>query len=282
MNSLSRLLVFALLATASVRSALAQESQNHAKDGSGKWNFTLSAVASNAAIKIVDSEIDLPDDLSESDFEASLGDDLSVSSTIVSGSVGYRLLPFAEVFGRAGLISSDTETGVVITGTPGGPFADFFDGPITIDQDTNLEVEGYSLGLGANAFLPVTTLGDDTLAAYSGFQYVWNQLDDTVSSEGATTSFGLIYPVNLDRQKTVYRLGGSYNWISRDIERDLVLNGETSTLLVTQEFEDPWAVEAGVGIPIAEDTLLAFGAWHQLSGETSVLASLTYRFGTGS
>ena len=281
MNRFSRPFILALLAAALVRGAEAEDTTNRPEDESKKWNLTVSAVASNAAIKIVDSEIDLPDDFAEGDFEASLSDDLSVSSTIVSGSVGYRILPFAEVFGRAGLISSDTETGIVITGTPGGPFADVFNGPITIDQDTNLEVEGYSLGLGANAVLPVTTFGEDMLAAYSSFQYVWNQLDDTVSSEGATTSFGLIYPVNRDHQKTIYRLGGSYNWISRDIERDLVLNGETLRVLVTQEFEDPWAVEAGVGIPITENTLLAFGAWHQLSGETSVLASLTYRFGTG-
>ena len=49
---------------------------------------------------------------------------------------------------------------------------------------------------------------------------------------------------------------------------------------VTQEFEDPWAVEAGVGIPLTQNTLLGLGGWHQLSGETSFLASLTYRFGS--
>ena len=101
----------------------------------GKWNVTMSVVASNAAITIVDSQIQLPEELSETDFEVTLSDDLSVSSTIVSGSVGYRVLPFVEVVARGGLISSDTETGIVITGTPNGPFADFFDGPITIDRD---------------------------------------------------------------------------------------------------------------------------------------------------
>ena len=249
-----------------------------AADEFGKWNITMSVVASNAAITIVDSQIQVPEEFSESDFAATLSDDLSVSSTIVSGSVGYRVLPFVEVVARGGLISSDTQTGVIITGTPNGPFSDFFEGPITIDRDANQEVDGYSLGLGANGFLPVATIGNDTLAAYSGFQFVWNRFDESVSSEGAVTNFGLVYPVNLQRDNIVYRVGGSYNWISRDVEQRLTLNGETVRVNVTQEFEDPWALEAGIGIPIGESTLLGLGLWHQLSGETSALASLTYRF----
>ncbi|MEL6666801.1 MAG: hypothetical protein AAFQ24_11740 [Pseudomonadota bacterium] len=263
-----------------VTSAKAQDldEMRAAADDRGKWTVTMSVVASNAAIKIVDSEIELPNELEESDFEATLGDDLSVSSTIVSGSVGYRILPFFEVVARGGLISSDTETGVIISGTPTGPFSDFFDGPITIDRDTNREVDGYSLGMGANAVLPIAQIGGDKIAAYSSFQFIWNELDESVSSEGANASFGLIYPVNLDRQNIVYRIGGSYNWISRDVEQALVLNGETVRVNLTQEFEDPWAIEAGIGIPLTNKTLLGLGVWHQLSGETSAVASLTYRF----
>ncbi|MEM7767797.1 MAG: hypothetical protein AAF253_09955 [Pseudomonadota bacterium] len=257
-----------------------QDKPAGADDTLGKWNFNLSAAATNAAIRIVESEIELPDDLAAGDFEASLSDDLTVSSTIVSGSVGYRVLPFVEVFARGGLISSDTETGVTIMGTPNGPFSDFFNGPITVDRETSREVDGYSLGLGGNGVLPITKVGGDTLAAYGGFQYIWNRFDETVSSEGATTSFGLLYPVSLDRQNVIWRVGGSYNWISRDVEQTLTLNGEPVRVRVTQEFEDPWAVEAGVGIPLGKDTLLGLGVWHQLSGETSALASITYRFGT--
>ena len=261
--------------------AQAQDAWAEADSNRGRWSFSLSAAATNAAIRIVDSEVELADELAESDFEASLSDEFTVSSTIFSGVLGYRILPFAEVYARGGLISSDAETGVVITGTPNGPFSDFFDGPITIDRETSREVDGHSLGLGASALLPVTEIAGDTLAVYGSYQYAWNRLDDTVSSEAATTSFGLIYPVSRDRQNLIWRVGGSYNWISRDVEQALTLNGEAVRVRVTQEFEDPWAVEAGIGMPIAENTLLGLGAWHQLSGETSILASLTYRFGSG-
>lgn len=249
-----------------------------AVDEIGNWSVTMSVVASNAALNIVDSEIELPSEFEETDFEAVLGDDLSVSSTIVSGSIGYRILPFVELVARGGLISSDTETGVIVSGTPTGPFSDFFDGPITIDRDTNRDVDGYSVGIGANAALPIAQIGNDTIAAYSGFQFIWNEFDESVSSEGANANFGLIYPVNLDRKNVVYRIGGSYNWISRNVEQALSVNGETIRVNVTQEFEDPWAVEAGVGIPLTDNIMLGLGAWHQLSGETSVLSSLTYRF----
>ncbi|MEO0818237.1 MAG: hypothetical protein AAFX98_06480 [Pseudomonadota bacterium] len=267
----------------SVNASIAQDLDVGASntDNFGKWSVTLSAVASNVAIEIVDSEIELPEALTDTDFEATLSEELNVSSTVVSGSVGYRILPFATVSARVGLISSDTETGVVITGTPNGPFGDVFDGQIAVDRETSREVDGYSLGLGANAFLPIAEIGGDKLAAHGGFQYAWNQFDDTVTSEGATMNFGLVYPVNLERQNTIYSLGGSYNWISREVEQSLVLNGETIRVQVTQEFKNPWGVQGGVAIPIADDLLLGVGVWHQLSGETTGLASLTYRFGTG-
>lgn len=279
-------LVLALCATCVLswpRASMAQAQDKWAEANSkhGKWSFSLSAAATNAAIKIVESEIELPEGLAEGDFEASLNDELTVSSTLVSGVVGYRILPFAEVYARGGLVSTDTETGVTISGTPNGPFADFFNGPINIDRETSRDVDGYSFGLGASAALPVTEIAEDTLAAYGSVQYAWNRFDDTLSSEAAITSFGFVYPVSLDRQNIVYRLGGSYNWISRDVDQFLSVNGDDIRVRVTQEFEDPWAIEAGVGIPIGQNILLGVGGWHQLSGETSFLASITYRFGTG-
>ena len=260
--------------------AQAQDKWAEADSNDDKWSFSLSAAATNAAIEIVESEVELPDELVESDFEASLSDELTVSSTIFSGVLGYRILHVAEVYARGGLISSDAETGVVITGTPNGPFSDFFDGPITIDRETSREVDGHSLGLGASALLPVTEIAGDTLAVYGSYQYAWNRFDDTISSEAAITSFGFVYPLDPDRQNIVYRVAGSYNWISRDVEQTLTLNGEPVRVRVTQEFEDPWAIEAGVGIPLRQDTMLGLGVWHQLSGETSALASIPYRFGS--
>jgi len=240
--------------------AQVQDEWAEADNAIGKWSFSLSAAATNAAIKIVDSEVELPEELAESDFEASLSDELTASSTIFSGVVGYRILPFAEVYARAGLVSTDTETGVVITGTPNGPFSDFFSGPITIDRETSRDVDGYSLGAGASTYLPVTEIAGDTLAGYGSFQYAWNRFDETLSSEAAITSFGFVYPVSFDRQNIVYRFGGSYNWISRDVDQALTLNGEDIRVRVTQEFEDPWAVEAGVGIPLTQNTFLGLGA----------------------
>ena len=235
-------------------------------DDFGKWSFTFSAAATSAAIKIVDSEVELPEELAESDVEAALSNELTASSTILSGMVGYRILPFAEVYARAGLISTDTETGVTISGAPNGPFSDLFDGPIMIDRETSRDVDGFSLGLGASTYMPITEIAGDTLAGYGTFQYAWNRFDETLSSEAAITSFGFVYPVNFDRQNIVYRFGGSYNWISRDVDQALALNGEDIRVRVTQEFEDPWAVEAGMGIPLTQNTLLGLGGWHQLSG----------------
>lgn len=245
-----------------------------------KWTVTASFAATNAAVDIVSSEVTLPQEFEEGDFEASLDDDLSISAQLVSGSVGYRLLPFLEVSARAGLASTDTDTGLTISGTPTGVFADVFEGPITFDREATLEVDGYSLGLGAAAYAPLADIGRDKLAGYLEYQYAWNRFDDdTIVSEASRASLGVVFPVNAERgNKPVYRISGSYNWITREIERDLTIGGEPISVRLTQEFENPWSMELGAGLPIADNTLLGLAASHQLSGETSAFASLTFRF----
>lgn len=274
------LIVFSSILVSNVGIASAQLGKGVASttDERGKLSLTMSVVASNVAVEVVESEITLPEDFANGDFEATLSDDLSVSSTIVSGSVNYRVLPFLDLNARVGFVTTDTESGITISGTPTGTFSDFFSGPISLDREQTLEVDGYSLGLGANAFLPVAEVGKGTVAAYTGFQYIWNEFDEDVSSEGAKTSFGLVYPVNGRRNEIIYRVGGSYNWISRDIDRSLTLNGQPVRVQITQEFENPWAIEAGAAFPVRHNVLLSVGAWHQLSGETSALAAISYRF----
>lgn len=262
--------------------SFAQDSQSawYRADDLSKWDFAISIAAVNSAVDIVDSEIKLAAELDTGGFEASLDENLSISTTVVSGSLGYRVLPFLELSARAGLASTESETGVIITGTPSGAFADLFNGPITVDRDADLDVDGYSLGLGVTGYVPLANIGRDKLAAYAGFQYAWNRFDDdTIVSEASKTSLGLVFPVDPDRRdQIIYRLAGSYNWLTRDVERNQLIAGQEVDVKITQEYENPWAVELGAGIPLSRQLALGFAASHQLSGETSAFATVLYRF----
>lgn len=277
---LTSLAALGCLVGSAAASAQPNEKPWYRPDDFSKWSFAVSLAATNAAVDIVDSEVVLPDELDVGDFEVTLDDDLSVSSTIVSGSVGYRVLPFLQVSVLAGLASSKSETGFVITGTPTGNFSDLFSGPISFDSDTSLDTEGYSLGLSATAYAPLADIGRDKLAAYAGFLYAWNRYeDDEIVAEASRTSFGFVFPLDEERaDRIVYRLSGSYNWLSREIERSQLIAGEVVDVKITQEYENPWGVELGAGIPISRNVVLGISASHRLSGETSTFASILYRF----
>lgn len=245
-----------------------------------KWRFSLSYAALNADLNVIDSSVTLPEDLEVGDFTAELADDLSISSQVVYAGIGYRILPFLELSGRAGLLSSEASTGLTLTGTPDGPFNALIDGPISFDTTRDTDTSGYSLGLGANAFLPVIEIGDDLVAAYTGFQYTWNEFENSeIMSRAAVTSFGLVYPVDLAGQTgPTYQLGASYSWLSREVVQTQILNGQPIMVELEQEFEDPWSIQLGAGFPLTESISLGFTASHALSGSTSGLATVRVRF----
>ena len=252
----------------------------YAADQPGKWTAALSIAVTNLAVEVVDSELTFSDEIEVGDFDASLSDELSISTSVVSATVGYSVLPFLELTARAGLANSESNTGIIVSGTPTGQFSEFFDGPITLDGESDLEVDGYSLGLGAAIRLPIAEIGDDLLAGYSEFQYVWNRFDnEEIVSEGSKTTLGLAYPVNLnDRSKPLYFAGVGYSWLSREIEQNRIIAGQAVNVQITQEFENPWSIEFGAGVPISKNVVFGAGAFHQLSGETSAFASIIYRF----
>lgn len=249
------------------------------RDDPSKWRFSLSYAAVNADLRIINSAVTLPDDLEIGDFTAELADELSVSSNVAWAGVGYRILPFLEVNARAGLISSEASTGLTLTGTPDGPFSNLFTGPVTFDTARDTERSGYSLGLGANAVLPVVKIGDSLLAAYSAFQYTWNEFENSeITSRAAVTSFGLVYPVNLeDRSQPVFQVGASYGWLSREVVQNQVFNGQPISVELEQEFVTPWSLELGASLPLSQTISLGFTASHSLSGSTSGLATIRFR-----
>lgn len=253
--------------------------QDHTRDPvhAPKWTLSLGVAATNADVEVVDSDVTLPEDIDVGDFDIALQDTLSVSSTNVIAGVGYKILPMLEVSALAGLAWSDVDTGVTITGTPNGVLGSFLSSPLVIDADYESEASGYTLGLGANAFAPVGTVGSKTVVLTSSINYLWNRLEDgAVASEASKTTLGLMYPVSANRRDIIYRVAGGYNWLTRDVVRTANFGGDDIAIAVTQEFDAPWSVELGAVFPIAERFRLAVSAAQQLDGNTSAYAALVF------
>ncbi|WP_375286442.1 hypothetical protein [Sphingomonas sp.] len=244
-----------------------------------KLTVSANVALTNAKLQVVDSKVDVPADAPLEDMEVTISDKLSVSTKIVSASVGYRVLPFLQVSARAGLSFGSAATGVTIKGTPTGALSDFVDGPIELVTDAENDVNGYSLGLGANAFVPLARIGEDRVAGWASFQHLWNNLNGSeVVSRATRTSAGLAYAVDPSGGiPGVFRIGASYNWLTRDVRRTKIVGDQEYEVRITQKYVNPWSVEAGVGLPVADRLVLGIGASQQIEGGLSGFLSLQWR-----
>ncbi|MEM1194973.1 MAG: hypothetical protein AAGH57_02620 [Pseudomonadota bacterium] len=245
----------------------------------GKLSFSLAIVASESEVVLTDSEVTLPEEVDLGDFEVTLAEEVEVSNTYVGASVGYRILDYLELNAQAGFISTTSELGVRINGTPADTFPINFGGPISIEQDVSTSAEGYSFGVGATGLLPIAPIGDDLLIGYANYQHLWNAFsDDGISVDIGRVSAGLLFPVSpLTEDKPIFRIGASYVDTKRILERGVEFGDESVMVRAVQETEDPWFGEAGIAFPASRHVLLNIGANVQTTGKVSVIGSITIR-----
>lgn len=260
--------------------AVAQDEYEDWGDGPpGKLSFSLAIVASETDVVLTDSEVTLPEDIDLGDFEVTLADEVKVSNTYIGASIGYRVLDYLELNAQAGFISTTSELGLQINGTPADTFPISFDGPISIEQDVSTSAEGYSFGVGATGLLPLASLGDDLLIGYASYQHLWNEFsDDGISVDIGRISAGFLFPVSpMAEDKPIFRIGASYVDTKRVLERGVDVGDESIMVRAVQEIEDPWFGEVGIAFPASRHVLLNIGANVQTTGKVSVIGSITIR-----
>ncbi|MEO1730090.1 MAG: hypothetical protein AAFR64_05075 [Pseudomonadota bacterium] len=260
------------------------EVQSDFEDGSqgdlpGKLSFTFLVAATQSEVVLTESEVMIPDDIIEGDIDVTLAEDVTASNTIVGVGVGYRVLPFLELNAQGGFISTSSELGLTVNGTPADTFPIQFGGPISFDGDVTTSAEGYSVGIGATGVLPIASIGDDMVLAYGSYQHIWNEFsDDGISVDVGRLSGGFVFPVNLmNEKKPIFRVGVSYINSERVLERGLTFNGEEIMVRAVQETEDPFFGEVGIAYPVSRKVLFNLGTSVQTTGKVSVVGSITFR-----
>jgi len=245
----------------------------------GKLSFTFVVAATQSEVVLTESEVMIPDDIIEGDIDVTLAEDVTVSNTLVGVAVGYRVLPFLELNAQGGFISTSSELGLTVNGTPADTFPIQFDGPISFQQDVSTSAEGYSVGIGATGILPIASIGDDMVLAYGSYQHTWNEFsDDGISVDIGRLSGGFIFPVNpMSEKKPILRVGVTYINSERVLERGLTFNGEQIMVRAVQETEDPFFGEVGIAYPVSRKVLFNLGTSVQTTGNVSVIGSITFR-----
>lgn len=246
---------------------------------SGKFTFTLALAVTETEVVLTDSQVSLPDDLQFGEVDVTLAEDVTVSNTFVGGVIGYRVLPFLELNAQAGFISTGSELGLTINGTPSDTFPIDFGGPISLDRDFSTSADGYSLGIGATGFVPLASIGDEAIVAYGTYQHLWNEFsDDGISVDIGRVTTGLLYPISAQSKgRPVFRLGVAYVNSTRTLERGVDFGGDQIMVNATQETEDPWSGELGIAYPASRNVIFSFGTSVQTTGNVSVFGSITLR-----
>lgn len=276
----SGLLASVMVFAATPQGLLAQDGvDDWVNDTPGNLSFSLAIAATNSEIVLTESELSLPDDLALGDFEVTLADEVKVSNTFVGANVGYRLLPFLQLGAQAGFISTTSDLGLTINGTPADTFPINFGGPITLQQEVSTSADGYSFGLSATGLAPLATIGEGMLVGYATYSHAWNEFsDDGISVDIGRITTGVIFPVEPQREdKVAFRLAVSYLDTRRTLERGVEFSGEEIMVRAVQETEDPWFGEFGITIPASRHILLNLGTSVQTTGDISVLGSITFR-----
>ena len=248
-------------------------------NSSGDLSFTFLVAATQSEVVLTESEVMIPDDIVEGDVAVTLAEDVTVSNTLVGVAVGYRVLPFLELNAQGGFISTTSELGLTVNGTPADTFPIQFSGPISFQQDVSTSAEGYSVGIGATGALPIASIGDDMVLAYGSYQHTWNEFsDDGISVDIGRLSGGFVFPVNpMSEKKPILRVGVTYINSERVLERGLTFNGEQIMVRAVQETEDPFFGEVGIAYPLSRKVLFNLGTSVQTTGNVSVFGSITFR-----
>ena len=246
----------------------------------GAFTLSLAFAVTDLEVTLNDTEIVLPESFDFGDFETTVDEDVTFSSTFIGAGAAYRVLPVLTLNARAGFVSSESDIGVGVSGIPDERFPGVLvQGPVSFATEVSTSVEGINAGIGATLAAPLASIGSREVIGYATYQHSWSEYsDDNFSADYGRAGAGLVFPFSLmDPMQPVFRLGASYTDVNRQFEREFVINGETASVITRQGIDNPFAIELGAVIPAARNVQFSLGASIQTTGNTSFLASLTFQ-----
>ena len=243
----------------------------------GKLSISFAVAATNIEVNLENSEVVLPEDFEAGDFDVTLDENVNFTSLFTGASVSYRVLPFLSVDARAGYVSSESDFGVNIAGTPGDQFPDFFDGPIAFSAPVSTNVEGVNAGIGATAMFPAFSVGRKKVLVFGTYEHSWSEYnDENFSANYGRVGGGFVFPVSPeDPMQPLFVLGASYTNVSRRFEREFTVGEETAIVRAEQTTDHPFTIELGGVIPVSQQFRIGLGSSVQTTGNVSFLVTLT-------
>ncbi len=238
-----------------------------------RWNLGVNVSLISTDLEIVSTQAELPDDFVLEDATLDLSD-VRLQARSVALSASYFVLPFLEVAGLAGVVTSETEADLRLEGTLNSGF-DPIDGPVSLQLNNDRETDGFIYGAGVHAYLPLLVTPSDTLVVRSGANWAQSQYNsEDLQTFSYNLSSSVVYLRNRGGGDYMLNLGVVYQFIDREVERSLELGGEPITVRLNQELIDPWAIQFGAGVKVSESMTLSYGSSYNLGGEFSHLFRL--------
>jgi len=245
----------------------------------GALSINLTVATTDVQVTLEDTEIVLPENFNFGEFETSVAEDIDFKSTFVGAGVSYRALPFLTLNARSGFVSSESDIGFEVTGTPSDDFPGIIEGPVSFGTVITTSVEGFNFGVAATAIAPIASIGSKEVVGFASYQHSWSEYDDpNFTADYGRATAGVVFPVSLENpMQPLFRLGVGYTDVNRRFEREFTINGETARFSTRQGIDDPWSVDLGMILPASNRVQFAFGSTIQTTGNVSLLASLSFR-----
>ncbi|MEM6809381.1 MAG: hypothetical protein AAGA41_01170 [Pseudomonadota bacterium] len=241
-----------------------------------RFVYSATLLTATTPVRIESLTIEASENLLVEDLDVQVGDVADISSQTFMASVAFYPLPLLELSAGTGIVSSQSEAEIGISGSFVDPLPILGD-RFSIVSDTERDNSGYSYTGGLAVLVPIVRDPDAPLVLRVGAMYGFNDLDN-IETETLSSSLTLAHIRSVYGRRMTFALGVSHIDIDRVVEFSSTLGGNDLRLRQVQRIDDPWSLSTSFAVPVDDTLTVSIAASNNFSGMYSLAGRLSVRF----
>lgn len=241
-----------------------------------RFVYSATLLTATTPVRIESLTIEASENLLVEDLNVEVGDVADISSQTFMASVAFYPLPFIEISAGTGIVSSQSDAEIGISGSFVDPLPILGDS-FSVVSDAERDNSGYSYNGGLAIMVPIVRDPDAPLLLRAGATFGFNDLDN-IETETISTSLALAHVRSVYGRRMSFAVGVSHIEIDRVVEFSSSLGGSDLRLRQVQRIDDPWSLSTSFAVPVDDTLTVSIAASNNFSGMYSLAGRLSIRF----
>lgn len=243
---------------------------------SNKVTFALSVSSVDSVGSLESFEIVVPDLLVINEVEVDANEEVDLSLRAIELTGSYFILPFLELSGFVGKLSSDSVVGGTIKLDIDPPFG-VLNNNIEFDFATKNDLSGESYGIGMGLYIPLAKSQNAAIMRFNA-NYAEYRFDSAVNSQISMASLSIIKPMPIFDTEVLWLAGVRYIDLTRESSFTRNIGGESLGIATVRDLNEPVSINIGASVPVTEHWHLTYGLNYQSEDNKGHRLQLLYRF----